>query len=769
MECRPFGGHDWIMGESDVHQRHGRSRRAGGSAFDLVASKLRPPLIRPGTVRRSSLIERLARGGPGPIVAVVAPAGYGKTTLLSQWAERNGQAFAWVSVDEADNDPKVLLSYVAEALDAVEPIDERVFDALTSPASSVPGSVVPRLGSAFSSMTSPVVLVLDDVHLLRNSECRAALSMLADHVPGGSRLVLAGRAQPPLRIARLRAEGKITEIGPGDLSLTSEEASSLLRDAGVPLGEDDVTELHKRTEGWPAGLYLAALYLREGGSFAGAAFSFGGDDRLVSDYLESEFLARISRQQRVFLTRTAVLERMCGPLCEAVLGMGGSAAVLADLAGSNLLLVPLDRRGEWYRYHHLFRDMLLAELHRLEPGLMPVLRRRAAGWYLRNGWPEEALEYSMAAGDLDAAAGLVEKLGVPTYRQGRVATVQRWFGWLEDRGGIEGHPMVAVLASLFYALTGQAEAERWADAVDRWQCGDPARPDDPSTEAWAALLRTLLCRRGVKQMLADADEAVRRFAAESFVTPAPALLRGIARVLCGDLDGGDLSLEDAVNVGEVTGAPDDLALALCERSLVAMARSQWDQAEVLAERARTVLRRAGIEENYATPLICALRARAAMHRGDVPAARRELVSAQHLRPLLTYALPYFAVQARIELARVHLALADTAGARTLLREVGDLLKRRPGLGTLAGEAEALRAQLSRERNSSVPGASALTAAELRLLPLLSTHLSFPEIAAELFLSRTTIKSQAMSVYRKLGSSSRNQAVARSRELGLLEG
>ena len=151
---------------------------------------------------------------------MVAPAGYGKTTLLSQWAEGNGQAFAWVSVDEADNDPKVLLSYVAEALDAVEPIDERVFDALASPASSVPGSVVPRLGSAFSSMTSPVVLVLDDVHVLHNSECRAALSVLADHVPGGSRLVLAGRAEPPLRIARLRAEGKILEIGPDDLSLT---------------------------------------------------------------------------------------------------------------------------------------------------------------------------------------------------------------------------------------------------------------------------------------------------------------------------------------------------------------------------------------------------------------------------------------------------------------------------------------------------------------------------------------------------------------------
>ena len=758
------------MGESGVRERDGRSQRAGGPAFDLVASKLHPPLVRPGTVRHSSLIQRLEQGGSRPIVSVVAPAGYGKTTLLSQWAERNGQSFAWVSVDEGDNDPKVLLSYVAAALDAVEPIDERVFDALASPVSSVPGSVVPRLGLAFSSMTSPVVLVLDDVHVLQNSECRAALSVLADHVPGGSRLAFAGRAPPPLRIPRLRAEGKIMEIGLNDLSLTCDEASSLLRGAGVALGQDEVAVLHKRTEGWPAGLYLAALCLRDGGSPSSATFAFGGDDRLVSDYLESEFLSRISRQQRAFLTRTAVLERMCGPLCEAVLDTGGSAAILADLAESNLLLVPLDRRGEWYRYHHLFRDMLLAELHRLEPGLMTVLRRRAAGWSLGHRMPEAALEYSMAAGDVDEAARLAGQLMVPAYRQGRATTIQRWFGWLEDRGGIEGHPMIAVLASLFSALTGRPlDAGRWADAVDRWQYGDGSRPADPSTEAWAALLRAILCRRGTERMRTDADEAVRGFVAGSFLTPAPALLQGIARILCGDIDGGDLSLEDAVSIGEETNAPDDLAIALCQRSLVAMARDQWDRAEVLAGRARTALRQAGIEESYATPLISALRARTAMHQGDVPAARRELISAQHLRPLLTYALPHFAVQARLELARVHLALADQPGARTLMREVDVLLRRRPGLGTLVGEAEALRAQLSREPGTGVPRASALTAAELRLLPLLSTHLSFPEIAGEMFLSRHTIKSQANSIYRKLGASSRSQAVSRSLELGLLGG
>ena len=755
---------------TEVLQSVARAQRAGRPAFDLVVSKLRRPPTPPGTVRRSSLTERLARDDCGPVVSVVAPAGDGKTTLLSQWAERNGQAFAWVSVDEADNDPKVLLTYIAEALDAVQPVGRRVFDALASPASSVPGSVVPRLAAAFSSMTTPVVLVLDDVHALRNSECRAALSVLADHVPGGSRLAFAGRAEPPLRIARLRAEGKILEIGPKDLSLTCEEASALLRAAQVVLGADEVAELHRRTEGWPVGLYLAALCLSEGGSFGSAASSFDADHRFVSEYVESEFLARISERQRTFLTRTAVLERMCGPLCEAVLDRPGSAASLADLARSNLLLVPLDQRGQWYRYHHLFRDILLAQLHGREPDLIPVLQRRAAGWYLRNDLPEEALEYSIAAGDVDGAARLVEKLWVPTDRQGRTTTGLRWFRWLDDRGGIRGHPMLAVQAALLAAMTGRpAEAGRWADVVDRWQYQDAARPDDPAVEAWAAVLRAGMCRRGVGHMRADADEAVRKFAAENLVIPAAPLLQGIARVLSGDLDGGDAALQDAVSAAEDVGAPDVAVDALCERSLVAMARNQWSRAGALADQARTVLREAGIEDIYATPFLCAVQARAAWHRGDVPAARQELVSAQRLRHLLTYALPHVAVQARIELTRVHLALADLAGARTLMGEIDELLKRRPGLGALAGEARTLRARLGKERGASVPGASALTAAELRLLPPLATHLSFPEIAAELFLSPHTIKSEMKSIYRKLDASTRNQAVTRARQLGLLEG
>ena len=617
---------------SDVGQGADLSHRESGPVFDLIASKLRRPLTRPGTITRSLLIERLRRENSRPVVSVVAPAGYGKTTLLSQWAERNGQAFAWVSVDEKDNDPKVLLTYVAEALDAVQPVSARVFDALTSPASSVPGSVVPRLGRAFSSMTAPVALVLDDVHVLRDRECQAALAVLADHVPAGSRMVLAGRSEPPLRVARLRAEGRILEIGAGDLSLTREEASSLLRAAEVRLGGEDLAELHRRTEGWPTGLYLAALYLREGGLLHGAAVAFGGEDRFVTEYMESEFLARITRGQRAFLTRTAVLERMCRPLCEAVLDQPGSGAVLAGLARSNLLLVPLDHRGQWYRYHHLFRQMLLAELERDEPGLVPVLRCRAAAWCLRNDLPEEAVEYSIAAGDVGMVGHLVEGLMLPTYRRGRVATLQRWMRWLDDKNAIGGHPMTAVWAAILAGRTGRpAEAERWADAVDRWQYENATRPDDPAAEAWAAVLRAMLCRRGIEQMRADADEAARRLAAAGIAAPVAAFFQGLARVLCGDPEAGEVFFDDVISSGGAS-APDVIAVALCERSLLAMSRGDWGRAGGLVGQAHTVLRQARMEDGYFTPVVYAVQARVAWHQGDIAAARQLLVGAQRLRP-----------------------------------------------------------------------------------------------------------------------------------------
>ncbi|HET7245830.1 MAG TPA: LuxR C-terminal-related transcriptional regulator [Streptosporangiaceae bacterium] len=767
------------MGDSDARPRGSQPRaepshirpprRANSTAIVLVTTKLRHPVLRPGTVGRPRLMDLLAPGKLCPVVSVVAPPGFGKTTLLTQWAERGDRAFAWVSVEEPDNDPKVLLSYIAAALNTVTPIGHDVFAALASPGSSVPGTVVPRLAAAFSAMTAPVTLVLDDVHVLHNRECQAALSALADHVPPGSHLVLAGRAQPPVRLARLRAEARLTEIGPTDLVLSTAEAASLLRAAGVALGEYEVAELHRRTEGWPAALYLAALHLREGGLLPRAAVTFGGANRLVSDYLEAELLSRVSPGQRLFLTRTAVLERLSAPLCEAVLEAPGTAAALAELSRSNLLLVPLGGQDGWYRYHHLFRDMLLASLQRVEPELVPVLRRRAARWCVHNGLAEEALEYSIAAGDVPTAAGLMAELAVPARRQGRAVTLQRWFRWLDEHGEIEEYPAVAALGALIFSWSGwPREADRWADAAERRPGPEAAGTGNPAG-AWTALLRAFICRHGVARMQADAQEAGRRFAEEGIVTPGAALLLGIAQVLSGGLETGDATLADAVRIGERTGTHEVTAAALSERSLLAAARAHWTRADALADQAHNVLRQAGVTESYVTPLVCAAQARAALRRGDVTETRRELVHAQRARALLTYTVPHVAVQARIELARVHLDLADLPGARTLMREIDDVLRRRPGLGTLTGQARALRMRMPGGQGHVASSASALTAAELRLLPLLATPLSLAEIAAELAISHNTVKSQTASLYRKLMVTSREQAVVRSRELSLLDG
>ena len=579
-------------------------------------------------------------------------------------------------------------------------------------------------------MTSPVVLILDDVHILHNRECRSALSVLADHVPPGSRLALAGRAEPPLRIARLRAEGKVLEIGPGDLSLTSQEASSLLHNVHLTLGEDDVAELHRRTEGWPVALYLAALYLREGGSFDRAAVSFSGDDRFMSDYLESEFFPRISQQQRAFLTRTAALERMSGPLCDAALERRGTAETLADLARSNLLVVPLDRRGEWYRYHHLFRDALLGELRRLEPGLIPVLRRRAAQWHEDNGTPGEALEYWIKAGHADAAARLAGVLAFPAYQHGRVATVERWFGWLDDHGAVANHPAAAIMAAMLSAMTGNpAEAERWANLAER-AAAAPGLPDGSATiEPWLALLRALLCRDGADRMRSDAEVSVKTMAAGSFWRAPATLYLGMAHLMAGNPEQADMLFEDRAAEGRVTGGMTGACISLAERSLLAIARGAWELAGRYLSEAQSVAREAHLEDYPPVALMYAVAARMALHHGDRPAARAELTQAQRLRPGLTYAVPYFAVQTRIELARCHLGLSDFAAARILLREVDEILRRRPGLGIFVQQAKDLRTEVSRARDTSAPGASALTAAELRLLPMLPTHLSFPEIGA----------------------------------------
>jgi LuxR family maltose regulon positive regulatory protein len=732
----------------------------------MLAPKLRPQLRTHAQVARVGLLDLLEASSRTPVAAIVAPPGYGKTTLLAQWAEHDPRAFGWLTVDRRDNDPAVLLRNLAAALDRLEPVEGDLLDEVGARGAAAVDQVLPRLGSALSRAELPAVVVLDDVHLLQNLDCLDAVARLIDYLPEGSQLAIASRGEPPLPLARLRAEGRVVEVGPEDLAMDDGEASSLLEFGDVDPAGVDVADLVRRTEGWPVALHFA-VRAGAGRRRAARAVALAGDDRILVDYLQFELLSRLPERLVSFLTRCSVLDRMSGPLCDAVLATTGSADLLESLARSSLLTTPLDRRRQWYRLHRLFRELLRSQLERSEPGLAVELTRRAAEWCAANDLPEPALEYAMAAGDADRAAGVLVEVAMPTYADGRLAELERWFGWFEARGEVERRAGVAMLGAWIGALTGHpAAAERRADAARRASATDgPPGSGASSAEGPQALLRAALCRGGVEQMGTDAELALVLAPAGGAGQAMAQLLLGISHLLAGRADQADRQLADAAEVGEDAGI-DSAMVALAERSILAMARGEWSQAEALAERARAGARGAWLERYPSGALLHAVTARLAIRRGEVAGARDDLARADRLRPLLTWALPHLAVQVRLELARNYLALTDAAAARTMLWEADDLLSRRPRLGLLRDQAAELHAQLDAMRMDAV-GSSSLTAAEVRLLRLLGTHYSFREIGGQLYLSQHTVKSQAMSIYRKFGVSSRSEAIGHARDLGLL--
>jgi LuxR family maltose regulon positive regulatory protein len=720
-------------------------------------------------VARTALVDRLLTASGGTVACVVAPPGYGKTTLLAQWAERRGGRVGWVTVDPHDNDPAVLLTYLAVALDRVGPIDPKIFQLLASPTSHVSPAVVPRLTAAMSAMTEPVALVLDHVELLDNRESLDALAQLAVQLSGGSRLALASRTRPRLPLGRLRGQGRLMELGAADLAMDQGEARALLAGAEVRLPGEHAVELHRRTEGWPAALYLAALALRAASTATdtpAAGVVFAGDDRFIVDYLNAELLSRLPARQVSFLTRTAVLDRMCGPLCDAVLDTTGSATVLESLAGSNLLLVPLDRRRQWYRYHHLFRDLLGAELGRREPQLVPELHRRAAVWCQANGLEETAIDHAQAAGDADQVAWLVLKVSQPVWVSGRVDTILRWMEWFEREQLMERYPAVAAHGALIFALLGRAtKAEQWAAAAER-ASPDGRLPDGSTVEGNLAYLRAFLCRDGVATMRRDARLAWDGLGPLSPYRSAMVHTEALSLLLDGDPERADAVFARAFDAAIEVPAPPLAAVILAERGAIAAGRDDWAEATALADRALELIRGGRFDAYWTSALVYAWAARAALHRGDLNGARDHLARAAGLRPLLTHALPVVSVQALLELAGAYLTLGDPDGAQAVLGQADDIFQQRPDLGVLPAQADELRARLATTRRTGL-GASSLTTAELRLLPLLPTHLTFAAIGERLYVSKHTVKTQAISIYRKLGASSRSEAVQQAQQLGLL--
>ena len=447
----------------------------------LLETKFYVPRPRRGLVPRPRLSERLDRGTASKLMLVSAPAGFGKTTLLTEWlaagpaAPADERLAAWLSLDRGDNDPASFWAYVIAALRTVAPgIGESALALLRAPQPPPVEAVLTALLNDLAAIAGDIVLVLDDYHVIDVREVQDGMAFLLDHLPPGLHVVIASRADPALPLARLRARGELAEIRAAELRFTPEEAAAYLNGMmGLQLTARDVTALEARTEGWIAALQLAALSMQGRDDVAGFIAGFAGDDRYVVDYLAEEVLQRQPDRVQAFLLQTSILGRLSGPLCDAVTGQGGGKAMLEALDRGNLFLVPLDDRRRWYRYHHLFADVLQARLLDEQPGQVPELHRRASAWYEQNGERSLAIGHALAAGDFGRAADLVE-LAIPAMRPTRQeAMVRRWLEELPD-DVVRVRPVLSVTFAGALLNTDEIEgveerlqdAERWLDASD---------------------------------------------------------------------------------------------------------------------------------------------------------------------------------------------------------------------------------------------------------------------------------------------------------------
>ena len=719
----------------------------------LLDSKLSVPPPRPGFVSRAGLIEK-ARGSGCRVIGVTAPAGYGKSTLLVEWALAEDRPVVWVSFDRLDDDPALVLSLLASAYARAWPANAGLIADVSGAGVSVLGRAAPRLASAFKASPVPFVVMLDDLHELRSPACHDVLSVVISGIPQGSQLVAASRFEQP-HLPRLRAAGDAMEFMAADLALDPAGAEQIFSQAHVSLTRELAVAVTERTEGWPAGLYLAAVIAADND---GEPVTVSGDDRWVADYLYRESLLRLPESVQRFLRRTAVLDQLSAPLCEAVLAESGAQEQLRGLEASSLFLIPLDRRREWYRYHALFREFLLGELRRIEPDAAMKLHLRAADWYESSGSPAMALEHLLNTAERERCVRLVAELLLPAYQAGQMSTVQRWLSALGDTA-IAEYPPLAVLAGWIAVLTGQTtEAQRWAAAVDAASFDLVPADGSASFGSARAMLRALMCAAGPGQMAADASFAVAQEPPWSPWRDTALCLCAEAHLLSGDVDQARAVFAESSAAAVAVNSPSVIVVSESELAVLAMDAGRWAEAAGRVEAALAVVDKARMQDYATSAPAFAAAARLAVHRGDMEGANRELTRAMRARPTLTFVFPYLAVRLRLQLAKVYWAIADYSAARHLLREIDDIMLHRPALGALGQEVSEFRRIVTSNAQGGPAGGSPLTPAELRLLPYLQTHLTMGEIGERLFVSRNTVSSQVTSIYRKLGVSSRNDAV-----------
>ncbi len=630
---------------------------------ELLATKLHAPPPRPNAVPRPHLIARVNEGLTHPVTLLSAPPGFGKTTLLSTWLDQLSTSIrvAWIALDAGDNDPARFLAYLFAALQIDRP------PALPAPRLPALDEILTPLINRLGKSTNPIILVLDDYHLIEAAAVHHALSFLIDHQPASLHLVIASRADPPLPLARLRARDQLLELRQSDLRFTPDEAARFLAQVvGQPLLETDTAALTTRTEGWIAGLQLAAVSLRGQTPQQISTFvhAFTGSDRFVLDYLGEEVLAHQPADIQSFLLRTSILDRMTGPLCDVVTGRRDSAAVLDALDRANLFIVTLDNERRWYRYHRLFADLLQRQLIQTRSAEVKELHCRASAWCEQHKLPIEAIDHALAADDFERAAELIEREAEPALMRSEAATLLKWIAALPDR------VVQAQSALLFY--------EAWA----RLLSGRPLSEEELQERAAVTMEQNVhleLLRVAIALSQGRLPDAIRL--AQQAITHLPenapflqtiaAWLLSIARLADGDAAGGRRALEESIDAAKQSGSISTAVLGLCRLSELRIRQAKLREAEALSQQA---LELALDDEGQPLPIAC----EPLMTLGDIARERNEFETARrYLQQGIDLARQWREVGAQRglqALALLQQAQGDSVGATASMQEATTLAR-----------------------------------------------------------------------------------------------
>jgi len=737
----------------------------------LIETKLHAPVARKEWVERQELIDYLA-STKAKLILVDAPAGFGKTTLAAQWRSgvAGGRTFCWVSLDRGDDDPSRLWWHVVCALHLGCPgfDSETILRALHAQVPDFDGTVLPMLVNELAALAEPVVLMLDDYHLIKERRCHDQMTLLLAHLPPSVQVVIITRADPPLELARMRAAGEMAEIRARELRFDLRQAAALIRNvADVELTDHDLEDLVVRTEGWPAGLYLAALSMRGHPSPGEFVRQFTGNNRFIVDFLVDDVLSKQPAEVYRFLTRTSILPRFCAPLCDAVTGSADAAEIIELLERENLFVVPLDESREWFRYHHLFAQVLRAQLARTESAVVPELHQRASGWHRVSGSPDEAIGHALAGGNVDDATNLIARHYYVYIDSGQIATVRLWLRLLGD-GWIAASPLAAHVAAWTAALSGDPHAARRLLPVIEAAGDTGPLPDGMrSFEFSAALLQGTFGFDGLGPM----REAAQRAVALETDTASPwyALAHtafGTALYWNGEFEQAAAHAEEGL-LGKAAISM-VLMLSSAIMALLAADAGRLTQADELARAVHDMVTDPGLGLGHTPQSSFGYLAIGAVHatKGNLAAARGELERALQVRQTSIGLSPWPTVEIMFRLAPVLADLGDRAGAGSLLGEARQVLMSLPD----GADAQLARLAELERRLAYRPVTAAgepITEREREVLRLLQGTLSLRDIGRELYLSPNTIKTHTRALYRKLGVSDRQDAVVKARELGIM--